>query len=380
MLLNNYLYKVEPIQFIAFFIALAITFILTPVIQSRALKLGFLDAPSVRKLHKTPIPRLGGVGIYSSLFFTSLILLPVYLNYSITSYSSFTLIGIFSGGTIIFFIGLLDDLDPLPAKIKLLIQFLAATIAWYLGVRIMSISNPFYHSDFSIFKLSVGDQAYLFSPIFSYLITVIWIVGITNAINLIDGMDGLATGVCIVGALAIWAVSLDYRISQPEGALLAATIAGSLLGFLRWNFNPARIFLGDSGAYLIGFILACLTVGCATKKVAIAVITPLMLLIFALPITDTVLAIIRRLASGKPIMQPDKEHLHHKLLDLGFSQKITSYVLYFISFTFGIIATSLISKSSFLRFTFLSVFIMILSLFYALVINWKRQKIFREKE
>jgi len=364
-------------NFLAFFFALAITYILTPVIQTRALKLGFLDKPSERKLHTTPIPRLGGVGIYVSLFLTSLLFLPTYWNYSLTSHSSFTLLGIFAGGTIIFFIGLLDDIEPLSPKIKLLIQFLAASIAWYLGVKIMSISNPLYHADFGLFKLSVGGSAIQFDPIISYFITIFWIAGITNAINLIDGMDGLATGVCIVGALAIWAVSLDYRIAQPAGALLAATIAGAMLGFLRWNFNPARIFLGDSGAYLIGFILACLTIGCATKKVAFAVITPLIVLVFALPIVDTFLAIIRRLMSGRPIMQPDKEHLHHKLLQLGFSQKITSYVLYSVSFVFGIVATLLISKGSFIRFTLLSVFIIALALFYALVINWKRQKIFR---
>lgn len=377
MLLNKIFNRVDLDQFMAFFFALAITYILTPVIQSRAVKLGVLDKPSDRKLHTTPIPRLGGVAIYLSIFITSLLMLPHYWNYSVTSVGTFTLLGVFASGTIIFFVGLLDDLEPLSPQIKLTIQLIAATIAWYLGVKIITISNPLYHADFGFFKLSIGGQAIPFDPLISYFLTVIWIVGITNAINLIDGMDGLATGISLIGAMAIWAVSVDFKINQPGGALMAATIAGALLGFLRWNFNPARIFLGDSGAYLIGFLLASLTIGCTTKKVAIAVITPLMVLIFALPIVDTTLAIIRRLISGRPIMQPDKEHLHHKLLQLGFSQKITSYVLYTVSASFGILATYIISRRSCGRFLVLSALVVVIALFYALVINWKRQKIFR---
>lgn len=377
MLLNKIFNRVDLDQFSAFFFALAITYVLTPVIQSRAVKLGVLDKPSDRKLHTTPIPRLGGVAIYLSIFITSLLMLPHYWNYSVTSIGTFTLLGVFASGTIIFFVGLLDDLEPLSPQIKLTIQLIAATIAWYLGVKIITISNPFYHADFGFFKLSIGGQAIPFDPLISYFLTVIWIVGITNAINLIDGMDGLATGISLIGAMAIWAVSVDFKINQPGGALMAATIAGALLGFLRWNFNPARIFLGDSGAYLIGFLLASLTIGCTTKKVAIAVITPLMVLIFALPIVDTTLAIIRRLISGRPIMQPDKEHLHHKLLQLGFSQKITSYVLYTVSASFGILATYIISRRSCGRFLVLAGLVIVIALFYALVINWKRQKIFR---
>ncbi len=378
MLLNKIFHQIDYIQFLAFFIALAITYVLTPIIQSRASRLGVLDQPSERKIHTSPVPRLGGVGIFASLFITSLFFLSHYWTYSVTSSGTFTLLGIFAGGVIIFFVGLLDDIEPLSPRIKLGVQFVSASIAWYLGVRIISLSNPFYHSNFGFFKLSVGDQGIHFDPVISYFLTVIWIVGITNAINLIDGMDGLATGVSLIGAVAIWSVSLDGKINQPGGALMAATIAGALLGFLRWNFNPARIFLGDSGAYLIGFILACLTIGCTTKKVAIAVITPLIVLVFALPILDTLMAIIRRLMSGRPIMQPDKEHLHHKLLKLGFSQKLTSYVLYSVSGFFGVLATYIISKRSSLRFLFIAGLIMTIALFYALVINWKRQKIFRE--
>ena len=191
-------------------------------------------------------------------------------------------------------------------------------------------------------------------------------------------MDGLATGISLISAIAIWAVAVDYRINQPGGALMAATLAGALLGFLRWNFNPARIFLGDSGAYLVGFILAGLTASCVVKKVTVAVMLPVFILIFALPILDTLFAIVRRMLNKKSILEPDTEHLHHRILAFGVSQKIASYVLYCISAIAGLLACLIISNKSALRFIILSAFIVLMALFYACVINWKHQKIFRK--
>ncbi len=377
MHISKYFCNLQAVQLIGFCIALIISYLITPFIQSRALKLGVLDKPSKRKLHSTPIPRLGGVSIYTSLFLTSLIFVTAYLNYRTSIVGSFTLLGIFAGGTIIFFLGLLDDIEPVRSWIKLIVQIGAASVAWLLGVRIVQVVNPLYHSDLFFFELSMGSQTFAFNTILSYLLTVLWIVGITNAINLVDGMDGLATGVSIISAIAIWAVAVDFRINQPAGALMAATLAGALLGFLRWNFNPARIFLGDSGAYLTGFILAALTVSCVVKKVTLVVMTPVLILIFALPLLDTSLAIVRRLLKGKPILEPDMEHLHHKILAIGLSQKRASYVLYFISGVLGIWATCLISGKSFYRFMILSTLVVGISLFYACIINWKHQKLFR---
>ena len=378
MLLNNLLYNIQTVQVLGFFLALVISYLLTPLIQVRALKLGILDKPSKRKIHDKPVPRLGGVSIYVSLFFTSLILLSAYLKYRTSLAGTFTLLGIFSGGTIIFFLGLLDDIEPIPPQLKLVFQIIAASVAWFLGVKILQIVNPFYHADFFLVKVSFGDQLISFNTILSYLLTIIWIVGITNAINLVDGMDGLATGVCLISAVAIWAVSVDYRINQPGGALMASTIAGALLGFLRWNFNPARIFLGDSGAYLTGFVLACLTVSCVVKKVTLAIMTPVLILIFALPIIDTLLAVVRRTLSRRSILEPDKEHLHHKMLAFGFSQKVASFVLYLISAFLGLLATYLVSLKSSLRFLIISVIVLWLVLFYTFIINWKHQKLFRD--
>ena len=377
ILQSKIFHNIQSIQILGFGIALFISYLLTPLIQSRAQKLGLLDKPSKRKVHTTAVPRLGGVSIYASIFLTSLVFIAAYWHYKISVIGTFSLLGIFAGGTIIFFLGLLDDIEPLPAIYKLFIQIMAASIAWYLGIRIAHVINPFYHADFSFFSLSVGDQYFHFERILSYLITLVWIIGITNAINLVDGMDGLATGISLISAVAIWSVAVDYRISQPGGALMAATLAGALLGFLRWNFNPARIFLGDSGAYLTGFVLACLSVSCVIKKVALAVISPVLFLLFALPIIDTLFAIVRRTINKKSIFDPDKGHLHHRILAFGISQKYTSYILYLVSALLGLLAAYLVSLKSSVRFLALGAFVILIALFYTCVINWKRQKLFR---
>ena len=377
ILLSKIFHNIQSIQVSGFIIALLISYLLTPLIQSRAQKLGVLDKPSKRKLHTIPVPRLGGVGIYASIFLTSLVFIAAYWHYKISVIGTFSLLGIFAGGTIIFFLGLLDDIEPLPAIYKLFIQIMAASIAWYLGVRIVHVVNPFYHANFGFFSLSISDQYFHFGRLLSYLITLVWIIGITNAINLVDGMDGLATGVSLISAVAIWSVAVDYRISQPGGALMSATLAGALLGFLRWNFNPARIFLGDSGAYLTGFVLACLSVSCVIKKVALAVISPVLFLLFALPIIDTLFAIVRRTINKKSIFDPDKGHLHHRILAFGISQKYASYLLYLISALLGLLAAYLVSFKSSLRFLALAAFVVLIALFYTCIINWKRQKLFR---
>lgn len=378
MLEHNLIFNIYSVQLAGFFVALVTAYLVTPLIHSRAIKLGILDKPSHRKLHEKPIPRLGGVSIFASLFITSLIFLSNYYTYRHDLFSTFTLLGIFAGGTIIFFLGLLDDIEPLPALLKLLFQILAASVAWFLGIKILQLANPLYHADFYFFELSVGPQTIVFSPIVSYMLTLLWIVTITNAVNLVDGMDGLATGVCVISAVAIWAVAVDYRIHQPAGALMAATLAGALLGFLRWNFNPARIFLGDSGAYLTGFILSALAISCVSKKLTIAVIAPVIILIFAFPIGDTLFAVIRRALSGKSILEPDTGHLHHRILELGLSQKIVSYFLYFVSASLGLLATYLISLKSSIRFIILSVILASIALFYTCIINWRHQKLFRK--
>lgn len=370
---NNF----EVIQFLGFFIAMTIAYLIIPQIRARALKLGVLDKPSKRRIHEKPTPRLGGIGIYISFFLTLFGIYFFSFKYDLNQLGNFPLFGILIGGTMIFILGLFDDLEPVGPINKLLIQLLAASAAWYFGVRIEHIVNPFYHGDFYFIKLSFGESVIYFSQIASYLITVFWIIVITNAINLLDGMDGLSAGVSLISAIAIWSVSIGKRIDEPVGALMSAILSGSLLGFLRWNFNPARIFLGDSGAYLTGFVLASLAISCVMKSLTLAIMTPMLILIFALPILDVIFAVIRRLVGKRSILEPDTGHLHHKVLAIGLSQKNAAYVFYFISFLFGICATYLMSIQTFLRFLILMSFVIFIMLFFTYVINWKHQKVFK---
>lgn len=377
LLLNKFFYNLEYSQIFGFITAMLISYLLTPVIRSRAIKLGLLDQPSARRIHDKPVPRLGGVSIYVSLFLTSFIFIAIYLKYNSLNHVQFPLFGILAGGTVIFLLGLLDDIEPVLPLYKLLIQIFAASLTWYLGVRIEHIVNPLYHADFHFFTFSAGDHLISFNLFSSYIITVLWILIITNAINLLDGMDGLSTGVSLISAVAIWAVSMSKKIYEPSGALMAATLAGSLLGFLRWNFNPARIFLGDSGSYLVGFILSSLAICCVLKSVTLVIMAPMIILIFALPILDTLLAVIRRLVGKKSILEPDKEHLHHRLLAFGFTQKNAAYLFYAVSIMFGICATYIMGKQTFMRFVILIVFVVLIMGFFTFVINWKRQKVFK---
>lgn len=378
MLNSEIVYKIQFIQILGFVISLGLCFLLTPIVRNRAIRLGLLDKPTEdRRIHKTPTPRLGGIAIFLSLFLTSTFLIVMNETVSPGTVGKFPIFGVLLGASIIFILGLLDDLDPVNPKLKLLIQILAASVAWALGVRILHIINPLYHSDFVLIKISIGDRILHFNLLVSYLLTVLWIIGITNAINLIDGMDGLASGLSLISAISIWSISVGKNINEPIGALIAACLAGSLLGFLRWNFNPARIFLGDSGAYLTGFILASLTISCVMKSVTIAIMTPILIFIFAVPIVDVLLAMVRRIEKGQSILMPDKEHLHHKFLAIGFDQKRTAYIFYFIGIFCGLLATYILSHQTFLRFALLIGIVSFIFLFFSLVINYKRQKMFK---
>ena len=240
----------DECQIPGFLIAMSISWWLTPEIRARALKLDLVDKPGERRIHKVPIPRLGGVAIYIGVMLTMAALIAMTGRFPKDARGGEGgLAGIAIGGTLIFVLGLLDDLESLSAKIKLLVQILAACAAYSLGVRIRAVPIPWaMNIDFSFLHLhgTLLDLKWMSLPV-----TVFWLVGIANAVNLIDGMDGLAAGVSAISALTIWSVSLAGSLDRPYSALLAAVLAGALLGFLRWNFNPARIFLGDSGAYLV---------------------------------------------------------------------------------------------------------------------------------
>jgi UDP-GlcNAc:undecaprenyl-phosphate GlcNAc-1-phosphate transferase len=370
------MHGLDDMQIPGFLIAMAISWWLTPEIRARALKLGLVDKPGEeRRIHKVPIPRLGGVAIYISVMVTVAVLIAICGRFPKEARGGEGgLGGIAVGGTLIFVLGLLDDLESLPAKAKLLVQIIAGCVAYSLGVRIKSIPIPAaINIDLGFLQLHGGQIALgWFSP---YL-TVLWLVGIANAVNLIDGMDGLAAGVSAISALTIWSVALATSIDRPYAALAAAVLAGALLGFLRWNFNPARIFLGDSGAYLTGFVLGAISIMGVIKGAAAAtVIVPTFFLAFLIlffPLADTSWAIVRRLAQRKSIFAPDAGHIHHRLLQTGMSQKKVAYLIYGVSGILGLAAAVLVQQQ--LYFLALAGTVLLMAVFFAEVLNRHRQR------
>jgi UDP-GlcNAc:undecaprenyl-phosphate GlcNAc-1-phosphate transferase len=219
----------------------------------------------------------------------------------------------------IFALGIADDLKPLPAKLKFLIQIGAAAIAVYLGVRIDFLSNP-------------AGGLILLPAYVGVPLTIFWLVGITNTINLIDGLDGLAGGVSLIAASTTALIA--YQTHQPVIALLALALIGSTIGFLRYNWNPAKIFMGDSGSLFLGFTLAAVSVVGVLKLLATAALL-VPVLILGVPIFDTTFAIVRRALQRRPIFSPDRGHLHHRLLGMGFSQRRAVLIIYGICLLLG---------------------------------------------
>jgi UDP-GlcNAc:undecaprenyl-phosphate GlcNAc-1-phosphate transferase len=367
----------DETQIPGFLIALAISWWLTPEIRARALRLNLVDKPDEeRRIHKVPVPRLGGVAIYISVMLTVTVLVALTGRFPKDARGGEGgLAGIALGGTLIFVLGLVDDLESLPAKLKLLVQVLAGIAAYSLGVRIKAIPMP-AHLDFDLGFLHLHGGTPIELGAFSLPLTVLWLVGISNAVNLIDGMDGLAAGVSAISALTIWTVALGPNINRPYAALTAAVLSGALLGFLRWNFNPARIFLGDSGAYLTGFILGAVAITGVIKGAATAtLIVPtfiLVILILFFPIIDTTWAIIRRVAKGKSIFTPDAGHIHHRLLQAGLSQKKVAYLLYGLTAILGLVAAFFVHQQEY--FLKLGVAVLLMAVFFAEVLNRHHQK------
>lgn len=368
--------KLDETHIPGFLIALAVSWWLTPEIRARALKLGLVDKPGdERRIHTVAVPRLGGVGIYMSFLLTMSALAAITGRFPQDARIVEGGLGIAVGGTIVFVLGLIDDLESLPAKAKLVIQIVAASAAYSLGVRIRAIPIPTtMNIDLGFLHLTGGEPIQL--GILSLPITILWLVGVANAVNLIDGMDGLAAGVSLISALTIWSVALAEGIDKPYAGLMAAVLAGALLGFLRWNFNPARIFLGDSGAYLVGFVLAAISITGVIKGAAAAtIVVPtafLVLLILFFPLLDTSWAIVRRAARGKSVFEPDRQHIHHRLLDTGLSQKKTAYVIYSVSAVLGFVAACFVGQQMY--FLGVGASVLGMAFFFAFVLNGHRNR------
>lgn len=330
---------------IPFLVAVVISYISTPMVRKLAIKIGAVDVPKDdRRVHTQAMPFLGGIAIFASFVITVLLFLPL-------DRSTFAIL---MGATVIVISGILDDLRDLSPKAKLLFQISAAIILVLGGIKIEFITNPFSSTSTLVM---IG---WLSIPI-----TIFWIVGITNTVNLIDGLDGLAAGVAMISSISLMLVA--YKFSYTEITILAAIVAGGCLGFLPFNFNPAKIFMGDTGALFLGFILAAISIEGIMKSVAtIAVVVPIIIL--GIPIFDTTFAIFRRLLNGQSIMAADKGHLHHRLLNMGFSQKKTVLILYGISSIFGLTAV-LISKANSRQAVYVSMITFVAAILVAIKIG-----------
>ena len=281
-----------------------------PFIKKVALHVGAMDIPNERKIHTKPMPRLGGLGIYMGFL----------LGYILFGEMSIRMNSILIGSFIIVITGIFDDIKPVPAKVKFLFQVIAASVVAFYGQILLK--------DLSAFGF------YINCGILSYPITILFIVGIINCINLIDGLDGLAAGLASIYFITIGIVIVGWLHTFGLDATITFIMLGSTLGFLCHNFNPAKIFMGDSGSMFLGYIIAIIALLGFKNVTMTTLLLPICLL--AIPVMDTLFAIIRRLINKKPIDAPDKEHLHHQLLNLHLSHRNTVLVIYAVDSLFAI--------------------------------------------
>jgi len=294
---------------LVFVTALVAALVVTPLVVRQARKWGLLDVPCERRVHTSPVPRVGGVAVF--LATVAGLCTAAALSPSVLHRHSNLLLGVSLGGLVMFAAGLWDDLRGLSARHKLLGQVAAAGVVCLFGFRIDAL------------KVAVLSPEVL--AVIGVPLTMLWIVAITNAFNLIDGLDGLATGIAIVALGTTGAIAL--AVNRFEVALVAAALLGSLVGFLRYNVNPARIFLGDSGSLFVGFMLAVLSVSGSTKA-SVAVLATVPLFTLALPLLDTLLAVARRWLRGTSFATADRRHIHHRLLARGLTPRRAAVVLY----------------------------------------------------
>lgn len=310
--------------------------LLTPVVTSASMSLGLVDAPGGRKVHLTAVPRVGGLAIASAATLALLLVVWSLPLVGMTPPDFLPLWPVIAGAALVFAVGLVDDFTTLAAATKLAVQAVAAGIVMGSGLLIE--------------RLTIGGATVQLG-VLAYPVTLAWIVGLTNAFNLIDGIDGLATGVAVIAG-ATCAAILIWRGHAAEAMLLAALV-GAALGFLVYNFAPASIFLGDGGSLLFGFILATTAIT-GWQKGATALAAGVPLLIFALPLIDTLSALVRRAARGSGgnptlagvlvrIAEPDREHIHHRLMALGWTPRQIVIVLYTLTLLLSVIALFTVS-------------------------------------
>ena len=320
MLLDN---QLIAYVMLALLVALVVSFLMTPVVKTFAYKVGAIDVPKdARRMHKVPIPRLGGLAIF--IGFIVSILLFVKITPEMKS--------ILLGAVIIVVLGVVDDIMALPALLKFVVQIAAALIPALSGVQIIAFSNP------NIFS----DNLYWVLGNLSIPITVLWIVGLTNAVNLIDGLDGLANGVSAISATTMLVIALVG--GQSQVAIVLAALVGACVGFMPYNMNPAKMFMGDTGATFLGYILATMSIQGLFKYYAvISFVVPF--LILGVPFFDITFAVIRRLAKHQNPMTADRGHIHHRLIDMGLNQKQSVAIVYMLTGVLGLAAVLLANST-----------------------------------
>ena len=343
----------------AFFAAGVLSFLLTPPVKRLAHRIGAIDVPKdARRMHKKPIPRLGGLAIYLAFIVVCLFL------HKLTAQS----VSILIGSAVIVVLGIFDDRNALSAKFKFGIQLIAAAIPVAFGnLRIELITNPNL----------LSDHLYLEFGVLSIPITIIWIVAITNAVNLIDGLDGLAVGVSAIACMTMLAVSL--LIGEVEIAIILAALAGACVGFMPFNLNPASIFMGDTGSTFLGYMLATLSIQGMFKMYAV-ISFAVPFLILGLPIFDTAFAFLRRILSGRSPFEPDRGHVHHRLIDMGFNQKQTVAILYTISAVLGLLAVVLTTSGELRAIIMAAVVVVTLVVGGFIYLSMERHKMERHEQ
>jgi len=360
--------------FLSFLSAFALSVILTAILRKIGIRFNLVSKPRERDIHKKPVPRIGGLAIFLSFFLTTLavffVIQPSLTFQPISERYDFHMYGILVGGALISLFMFVDDLRNLKAPVKLFIQILVALVVIASGIGIDTLTNPFGGNldlnSVYIPLFQLNGIVYHFS-LWSDLLTLIWLVGMMNVLNFIDGIDGLASGQSAIASLVIFLLSISAVVSQPATATLSIILAGSSLGFLVWNFPPAKIFMGDSGSMFLGFMLGVLPL-ISGGKLATA------FLVLGFPIVDGVFVAISRLFRGKnPLTTPDKTHLHHRFLEAGFSQKEAIISLYLIALAFGWVALRSTTLNKILASIALVVLLLVLILVLNIFSNKKRK-------
>jgi UDP-GlcNAc:undecaprenyl-phosphate GlcNAc-1-phosphate transferase len=324
--------KLQPLFILALATAFVTALLATPQVRKLALKVGVLDAVDDRRMHAEPKPRIGGIAVYLGLVFALFVAIGFALHTTLfhSAVDTQDFFGLLFGGTLIMLVGVWDDIMGMRPRTKFLAQFVVAAISLLYGFEIKGLGDPLHHANYITFPLWLGA-----------VLTLLWYVSMMNAINFVDGLDGLLSGLTAISGLSLLFIEMTH--GHPELALVLAALVGGALGFLPFNFNPAKIILGDCGALFVGYVFATVSI-IGVSKIAISISLLIPLVVLALPIVDTAVTIVRRMGAGKKITEADRGHFHHQLIfRFGLNVRQAVLLIYVICIALGA-AAMLLSK------------------------------------